>query len=84
MKSSREQFEEWFNEIMKPAMEKIGIDWPERQLVNDVSWSAWKASRAAIEIEFPPKEDPENFFCEVYSCDLVHESLANCGLKVKS
>lgn len=51
MKRSREQFEEWFNEIMKPAMEKIDIDWPERQLVNDVSWSAWKSSRAAIEIE---------------------------------
>lgn len=47
-------------------------------------WRGWQASRAAIEIELPSKEDPANFFCEVYDCELVHESLTNCGLKVKA
>ena len=87
MKSSREQFEEWFDEYTysAPGRCKIlrsGIGY--RNVACQEQWEAWQASRAAIEIELPSKEDPENFFCEVYDCDMVHESLANCGLKVKS
>ena len=78
MKSSREQFEEWFPQMVDGLPENMA------RIFEDMLFTAWQASRAAIEIELPPKEDPANFFCEVYSCDLVHESLANCGLKVKS
>ena len=76
MKSSREQFEEWFKSDYHP--DKSG------PYLNNALFLAWQASRAAIEIELPSREDPANFFCEVYDCDMVHESLANCGLKVKS
>lgn len=76
MKSSREQFEKWFKSDYHP--DKSG------PYLKNALFLAWQASRAAIEIELPSKEDPANFFCEVYSCDMVHESLANCGLKVKS
>ena len=81
MKSSREQFVEWFNEIMKPAMEKIDIDWPERRLVNDVSWIAWQASRAAIEIELP--DVCAWNLCELLDKKEVVESIRAAGLTVK-
>lgn len=78
MKSSREQFEEWWVAYADKCS----------HLVEDVEYyaakDAWQASRAAIEIELPSREDPANFFCEVYDCELVHESLTNCGIKVKS
>lgn len=80
MKSSREQFEEWFNEIMKPAMEKIGIDWPERRLVNNVSWSAWKASRSAIEIALPDCDDYQSTW--QYQ-DAAEIKIKGLGLSVK-
>ena len=86
MKSSREQFEEWFDEYTFSAPGRCktlrsGIGY--RNTACHEQWEAWQASRAAIEVELPSKEDPANFFCGVYDCDLVHESLANCGLKVK-
>ena len=86
MKSSREQFVEWFNEIMKPAMEKIDIDWPERRLVNDVSWSAWQASRAAIEIELPRTQYYGDHWSGDWALDpeLVMDSINEAGVKVKS
>ena len=94
MKSSREQFEEWweinYHNGNPPRFgwaawrdgDGYKIEDDESEL--DGMWEAWQASRAAIEIELPSREDPANFFCEVYDCDMVHESLANCGLKVKS
>lgn len=90
MKSSREQFEEW---IYKNRMRGVPFDIEVFDVDGSIfykstetqgQWNAWQASRAAIEIELPSKEDPANFFCEVYGCELVHESLANCGLKVKA
>lgn len=78
MKSSREQFEEWIPSMVDGLPENMAM------IFEDMLFTAWQASRAAIEIELPSKEDPANFFCEVYDCELVHESLANCGLKVKS
>lgn len=79
MRSSREKFEDWFENY-------TGCDAKNKIYGNMVEmyWQSWQASRAAIEIELPSKGDPADFFCEVYSCDMVHESLANCGLKVKS
>lgn len=81
MKSSREQFEEWFKSEHEEVENSQELS---AKVMKKFSWAAWQASRAAIEIELPSREDPANFFCEVYSCDMVHESLTNCGLKVKS
>ena len=78
MKSSREQFEEWFPQMVDGMPENMV------KVFDEMLFMAWQASRAAIEIELPSKGEPADFFCEVYSCDMVHESLANCGLKVKS
>ena len=78
MKSSREQFEKWFPQMVDGLPENMA------RIFEDMLFTAWQASRAAIEIELPSREDPANFFCEVYSCGMVHESLTNCGLKVKS
>ena len=91
MKSSREQFEEWYmenwghTEDHHETMFERDHDFPEDyyRLGVRLAHHSWQASRAAIEIELPPKEGPANFFCEIYDCDMVHESLANCGLKVK-
>lgn len=81
MKSSREQFDEWFKSEHEEVENSQELS---AKVMKMISWSAWQASRAAIEVELSSKENPANLFCEVYSCDMVHESLANCGLKVKS
>lgn len=78
MKNSREQFEEWFPKMVEGMPENMV------KVFDEMLFMAWQASRAAIEIELPSKGEPADFFCEVYSCDMVHESLANCGIKVKS
>ena len=78
MKNSREQFEEWFPKMVDGMPENMV------KVFDEMLFMAWQASRAAIEIELPSKGDPADFLCEVYSCDMVHESLANCGIKVKS
>lgn len=78
MKSSRDQFEEWLPQMVEGMPENMV------KVFDEMLFMAWQASRAAIEIELPSKGEPADFFCEVYSCDMVHESLANCGLKVKS
>lgn len=78
MKSSREQFEGWVPAMVDGLPENMA------RIFEDMLFTAWQASRLAIEVELPSREDPANFFCEVYSCDMVHESLTNCGIKVKS
>lgn len=84
MKSSREQFEEWAKSKWDNELGDVLSDGSYAFEPIQLQWEGWQASRAAIEIELPSKEDPANFFCEVYDCDMVHESLANCGLKVRS
>ena len=56
MKSSREQFEEWFDEYTSSAPGRckilrsvVGY----RNIACQEQWEAWQASRAAIEIELP-------------------------------
>ena len=78
MKTSREQFEEWFPQMVDGMPENMV------KVFDEMLFMAWQDSRAAIEIELPSNGEPADFFCEVYSCDMVHESMANCGLKVKS
>ena len=59
MKSSREQFEEWFNERsnwkITPSMRKKDgyVGNPSAQS----KWDVWQASRAAIEITLPDCDD---------------------------
>ena len=53
MKSSIEQFEDWFNGTMKPAMEKHIASFNDINVSYVASWHAWQASREAIEIELP-------------------------------
>lgn len=90
MKSSREQFEEWVKAETGFDLYRTNFpmtSWDNQQYKDhstNLAWMSWQASRAAIEIELPSKGEPADFFCEVYSCDMVHESLANCGIKVKS
>ena len=52
MKSSREQFEEWFTP-RKIAMQKKGIAEISIVRLHRKMLEAWQASRAAIEIELP-------------------------------
>lgn len=75
MKSSREQFEEWFNEIMKPEMEKFDIDWPERRMVNVVSWSAWQASRSSLVIK-------QGISVDVVKTDSMGNEISRYGMKL--
>lgn len=56
MKSSREQFEEWFDEYTSSApgrckILRSGVGY--RNIACQEQWEAWQASRAAIEIELP-------------------------------
>lgn len=78
MKSSRKQFEEWVPAMVEGMPENMV------KVFDEMLFMAWQASREAIEVDLTSKGDPADFFCEVYSCDMVHESLANCGIKVKS
>lgn len=92
MKSSREQFEEWYLENWGHTEDDHETLFEREPDCHEdyyrfgvrLAHHSWQASREAIEIGLPSMEDPANFFCEVYDCDMVHESLANCGLKVKS
>ena len=85
MKSSREAFEAWVDSNFPFKKDRFNLFGGEyKSQFTEQLWQSWQASRAAIVIELPSREDPANFFCEVYDCDMVHESLANCGLKVKS
>lgn len=52
MKSSREQFEEWFSK-RKIAMQKKGISTIRIVRLHRKMLEAWQASRAAIEVELP-------------------------------
>lgn len=47
MKSSREQFEEWFTQMVDGMPENMV------KIFDDMLFTAWQASRAAIEIELP-------------------------------
>lgn len=56
MKSSREQFEEWFSP-RKIAMQKKGVAEISIVRLHRKMLEAWQASRAAIEIVLPDCDD---------------------------
>jgi len=51
----------------------------------DLAWIAWKASRAAIEVELPDKVFVEDEFDNGHNCAIGYcaESITSLGLKVK-
>ena len=79
MKSSREQFEEWWATYVDKCS----------HLVEDVEYyaakDAWQASRAAIEIELPDKVMVEDEFDIGHNCaiDYCADAIRAAGLTVK-
>ena len=90
MKSSREQFEEWFNP-RKMAMQKKGISTIRIVRLHRKMLEAWQASRAAIEIEIPEITDAQyqskhiegGFRAEAFWLQ-VRKCIESAGIKVKS
>lgn len=87
MDESRKQFEEWF-------MEKNDIAAGVLNYCHDavsMSWSAWQASRAAIEIELPEADLVYSSATDSYGIEgcmmlpesLVERVLQDAGIKVK-
>ena len=75
MKSSREQFEEWFPQMVEGLPETMA------RIFEDMLFTAWQASLAAIEIELP---DWVSFGARAaIDYDDTVSSLRSHGLKVK-
>ncbi|HCM9990871.1 TPA: hypothetical protein N6H80_003613 [Escherichia coli] len=53
MDESRKQFEEWFKNKYHVSSDVMKI----MHIKVEIAWEAWQASRAAIEIELPAKND---------------------------
>ncbi|EAB9455972.1 hypothetical protein YV21_000644 [Salmonella enterica subsp. enterica serovar Java] len=53
MDESRKQFEEWFKNKYHVSSDVMKI----MHIKSEISWEAWQASRSAIEIELPAKND---------------------------
>ena len=85
MKSSREQFEEWFPQMVDGMPENMV------KIFDEILFTAWQASRAAIEIELPDITDAQyqskhiegGFRSEAFWLQ-VRKYIENVGLKVKS
>ena len=80
MKSSREQFEEWIPEMADGLPENMA------KIFDDMLFTAWQASRAAIEIELPRAKYYGDHWSGDWALDpeLVVDSLNEAGVKVKS
>ena len=94
MKSSREQFEGWFDEYTSSApgrckILRSGIGY--RNIACQEQWESWQASRAAIEIELPDITSAEyeskhiegGFRAEAFWLK-IRKNILHMGLKVKS
>lgn len=88
MKSSREQFDEWFDEYTSSApgrckILRSGVGY--RNIACQEQWEAWQASRAAIEIELPDKVMVEDEFDNGHNCaiDYCADAIRAAGLTVK-
>ena len=92
MKSSREQFEEWYVKSMLEHVKWYSEDNARNDLAIDTDgsylrttvrhkWEGWQASRAAIEIELP--DVCAWNLCELLDKKEVVESIRAAGLTVK-
>ena len=79
MKSSREQFEEWFPQMVDGMPENMV------KVFDEMLFMAWQASRAAIEIELPDKVMVEDEFDNGHNCaiDYCADAIRTAGLTVK-
>ena len=79
MKSSREQFEEWFPQMVEGMPENMV------KIFDDMLFTAWQASRAAIEIELPDKVMVEDDFDNGHNCaiDYCADAIHSAGLTLK-
>lgn len=84
----REEFEAWASKQRLPV-KKDGVATTYAYKETDIAWQAWKASRAAVVVEFPEKPTLDKFNdygqCAVsgnmyYACRRAVESE---GLRVK-
>lgn len=84
--TSREQFEAWAEEagalpwgyLKKQRTQNDGYS---VQIYNYM-WSAWQASREAVEVELPTAEGEEGGITELI-VDLCSEAIRAAGIKVK-
>lgn len=79
MKSSREQFEEWVPAMIDGLPENMA------RIFEDMLFTAWQASRAAIEIELPDKVMVEDEFDigHNWGIDYCADAIRAAGLTVK-
>ena len=79
MKSSREQFEEWIPAMVDGLPENMA------RIFEDMLFTAWQASRAAIEIELPDKVMVEVEFDigHNWAIDYCADAIRASGLTVK-
>ena len=79
MKSSREQFEEWVPAVVDGLPENMA------RIFEDMLFTAWQASRAAIEIELPDKVMVEDEFDNGHNCaiDYCADAIRSAGITVK-
>lgn len=85
MKSSREQFEEWIaNTTSSDLHGRIMLDKSEngsyRHIATNNKWSAWQASRTAIEITLP---DCDDYHSTWQYQDAAEIKIKELGLTVK-
>lgn len=85
--TSREQFEAWFN-TKKEVMKSCGISLIQIRRAHDAAWSAWKASREAVEVGLPNRKLfglCEADFVFGYNAALMkcEEAIHEAGIKVK-
>ena len=92
MKSSREQFEEWYSKASglcdMDLESEFNVDDNGEYIYSGArdAWEAWQASRAAIEIKLPRTKYYGDHWSGDWALDpeLVVDSIDEAGLKVKS
>ena len=79
MKSSREQFEEWVPAMVDGLPENMA------RIFEDMLFTAWQSSRAAIEVELPGsfRESYQSSNMVIDEQETI-ERIESQGLKVKS
>lgn len=82
MKTSREQFDEWFS-AQKERMMSCGLGMIHIRRAHDAAWAAWQASRQYIEVETPELlTTPVKQFEFERDCQWK-EAISKAGIKVK-
>lgn len=85
MDKMREEFESWAMSDMGYMCVRVGGGYKDDYM--NTAWLAWKASRAALRVELPPKYNyryPEPFN-DGFDCAVeeIEETLCKCGVPYK-